>query len=259
MTDHFLLGTDILSLSGNELKDKTSDVKNDYGTPNLLFFYYTPTIPSDKQDELAAVQKDFYSWNAWELAVAESQLQTQLKKGTLPSDDSTESREKRATYRAKVDIYLRENSEDGWLLLDRTPTSSPPFSKTVKKSEVNGVIRQVLRDHYATAKEPSQLGVMINLISDVAAYNPSVEHKYYWTNALFQYNSDLIQALTFTVTQTPVKGSADSVNLRIETLDNVYKLDMDEWKKARGKVNRDLLDSGEKIRKEMALDFALDS
>lgn len=90
------------------------DVTNDYGIPNLLIFYYLPLLPEDKKDSLAGVLKDYRSWNAWELYHGEKQLQTQLEKGTLPTDDSVESREKRTTYRAKVIAYLRENSEAGW-------------------------------------------------------------------------------------------------------------------------------------------------
>ncbi|KAI3399295.1 hypothetical protein diail_7250 [Diaporthe ilicicola] len=91
------------------------DVTNDYGTPNLLFFYYLPLFSENKKDDvLAAVLKDYESWNAWELCEAEKQLQIQLQKKTLPSDDSVQSRERRTAYRAKVIASLRENSEQGW-------------------------------------------------------------------------------------------------------------------------------------------------
>jgi hypothetical protein len=90
------------------------NVTNDYGTPNLLFFYHLPLFSEEKEDSLAALLKDCRAWNAWELCQAENELQTQLQKGTLPNDDSVRSREERTAYRAKVIAYMRENSEQGW-------------------------------------------------------------------------------------------------------------------------------------------------
>lgn len=98
----------------DQASSRPINVTNDYGTPNLLFFYHLPLFSDDKKDSLAAVLKEYKSWNAWELYQAEKQLQIQLEKETLPNDDSVKSREKRTAYRAKVIAYLREESEDGW-------------------------------------------------------------------------------------------------------------------------------------------------
>lgn len=65
---------------------KSYNVTNDYGTPNIRFSYYTPFIPDEKKEGLATVQDELQSWNAWELAFAEDQLQKQLAKGKLPTE-----------------------------------------------------------------------------------------------------------------------------------------------------------------------------
>ncbi|KUI71271.1 hypothetical protein VM1G_07415 [Cytospora mali] len=233
------------------------NVTNDYGTPNLLFFYHIPLFSENMKDSLAAVLKDYSSWNSWELFEAEKQLQIQLQKETLPKDDTIESREKRTAYRAKVIAYLRENSEQGWLLLDQAPTPTSS-SKTVKKVEANSWIRQTLRSHYAD--KPSQVGVIFNIISNFIASNLAVEHKYYLTDVTFKFNTDVnifqptIRVSYFTINQTPQEEVEDSVTLSIDMLDASYHLDRSGWSDANSKV-KDEIAAGEKIRQEMMLDL----
>ena len=96
------------------LKDPAVDVTNDYGTPNLLFFYFVPFLPDDRKPDLQALQDEIQSWNAWELGQTEVQVKHRIADKSLPSDDSTASRVKRTNYRAKVIDYLRESSETTW-------------------------------------------------------------------------------------------------------------------------------------------------
>lgn len=115
MNKHSLPPVDNLSLfTGYRASSHSIDVQNDYGTPNFLFCYFTPLVPDSLKNELATAHEEFRSWNAWELFFAEEQLQTQLAKKTLPTDDSIQSRVKRCSYRAKVVTALREDDESAW-------------------------------------------------------------------------------------------------------------------------------------------------
>ncbi|KHO02065.1 uncharacterized protein MAM_01066 [Metarhizium album ARSEF 1941] len=251
-------------LEGRATALAEAEVTNDYGTPNLLFLYYIPPITDEQRNDLEAAKTELQSWNAWELSAAEDQVQKQLRKGTLPGDDSAESRARRTNYRAQVVTYLRENSENAWL----GPTQSPQddaFNQVVKKSEVNGVIRRVLRDHYAAKRKPRQMSVAVNILSDVAASNPgSANNKFYLTQVFYNWDATVrgfrpdIQVSSLSVTQTPDRAEEDSVALKVEVLDSVFVLDRAGWNEASGGTQA-AIRAGEKIRREMALDFYLET
>lgn len=93
------------------LQSASTDLSNDYGTPNVLFFYYTAFIPDDRKFDLDAIQDEFQTWNAWELGQAETQLVGHVKDGSLPSDDSPASRIKRNNYRSKAIEFFRSTSQ----------------------------------------------------------------------------------------------------------------------------------------------------
>lgn len=87
------------------------DVSSDYGTLNLLFLSYIPFVPDEKEPDLYGIRDEFYSWNAWELGQAETQLNKHVKDGNLPSDDSVASRMIRNNYRSKALSFFREGNE----------------------------------------------------------------------------------------------------------------------------------------------------
>ncbi|KAL7912272.1 hypothetical protein GGI35DRAFT_444855 [Trichoderma velutinum] len=235
------------------------DVTNDYGTPNLLFSYYTPFIPDEKKEELATVHDDFQSWNAWELANAEIQLQKQLAKGTLPADDLISSRVLRSMYRAKVIVYLRENSENGWLLTAQSPIPTS-FSEEIEQSEVNATIRKILHQHHTPLNEPKQLVVLLNTISNIVAADPTIEHKYQLTNVFYYYDDNLtdfqpvVEVVEFTITQEQETAGKDTVFLKISGLQSKYMIDRKGWADARSAAE-DIIQAGEKIRPETSLGF----
>lgn len=92
---------------------RSVDLSNDYGTPNLAFFYHVLCAAGDLDPLWKAVD----SWNAWELAIAEEHVVSQLNKGNLPGDDSIPSRMKRSAYRGKVIATLREQGESPWYVI----------------------------------------------------------------------------------------------------------------------------------------------
>ena len=91
----------------------STNLSNDYGTPNLAFFYHGLSTAGD----LASLWKDVDSWNAWELSIAEEHVVTQLNNNNLPDDDSISSRIIRSAYRGKVIATLREQNESPWYVM----------------------------------------------------------------------------------------------------------------------------------------------
>ncbi|KAI0969217.1 hypothetical protein F4678DRAFT_481234 [Xylaria arbuscula] len=201
--------------------------------------------------------------NAWELAVAGCQLQAQLKKGTLPADDSITSRVKRSSYCAKVVDFLRESNKDAWLLRDRPPDLRE-FSKSVKKADVNMTIRNELRDHFKKEQPSRQLAVALNIISNFAAANPVPEHdaqRFYLT--IVNYKPALeyhfvkyeIQASSFTISHDE-GDSNDAVTLNIHFFNTFFKLNELVWEQTRAEAG-DLIKVGRPIFNEVSLDLFL--
>ncbi|KAI0095441.1 hypothetical protein GGR51DRAFT_569955 [Nemania sp. FL0031] len=238
--------------------DPVINVENDYGTPNLLFFYDIPLVTEGMNNELASIQDDFRSWNAWELCVAEDQLQMQLEKGNLPLDDSFESRVKRTNYRAKVVGILRDTSEGAWLLHDQS--TSTQFFQSVKKVDVNSLIRKVLRDHYLKGQPSSHVAIMLSIVGNIGAADPSAMHKYDHTTSSYEINKDRkdieseTRVSSFAITQTPDDADKDAVMLKVDFLDSFICLDREAWRSFRGQVE-DMIQDGTIILNEMALDF----
>ncbi|KAI1451531.1 hypothetical protein F4805DRAFT_473570 [Annulohypoxylon moriforme] len=261
MSNDSLPEVDLSLLSGKlyPVVPKLLDVSNDYGAPNLLFLYDTPYIPDDKRQDLETIRYDIQSWNAWELATAENQVQIQLSKKNLPDDDSIESRVKRSEYRAKVISVLREEYENGWLLRARSAIPKS-FSKDIKKTSANAWVREVLQGHYIDTAVPKRAPVILSIISNILASNPYYGHKYYISSVYYNYDNDLkiirpyIEVSSFTVTQSPKEGAEDMIILNAESLDFAFTLDKQGWEDARSKVE-DIVKEGEKIRQEMALDL----
>ena len=103
---------DVSLLSGDYIDPPEGvDVTSDYGTPSLLFIYYCRPVSDSDKEAMKSLKTDLEAWNAWELGQAESQLNNQMKKGNLPTDDLLESRIKRTDYRAKVVSALRQRSQ----------------------------------------------------------------------------------------------------------------------------------------------------
>ncbi|KOC13228.1 hypothetical protein AFLA70_57g003780 [Aspergillus flavus AF70] len=222
----------------NILKDTGVNVTNDYGTPNLLFFYFIPFLADDRKPDLEALQDEIQSWNAWELGQTEVQVRHRIADGSLPSDDATASRVKRTNYRAKVVDHLREVSETTWLVKN-ADSHSGPFSADVKVAEVNGKIRDVLKDFYGQESLPAQFSVILNIITDLIASQPDADNRYLFTYVYYYYDVDQkvfkpdIRQLQFSVTQTAAEGEKDTVKLDISNLNHVYSLLREKWRSVR--------------------------
>ncbi|KAE8167488.1 hypothetical protein BDV40DRAFT_252991 [Aspergillus tamarii] len=241
------------------LKDTEVNVTNDYGTPNLLFFYFVPFLPDDRKPDLEALQDEIQSWNAWELGQTEVQVRHRIADKSLPSDDSTASRVKRTNYRAKVIDYLRESSETTWLVKN-ADSHTGPFSADVNVAEVNGKIRDVLKDFYVQESLPAQFSVILNIITDLIASQPDADNKYLFTYVHYHYDVDQkvfkpdIRQLQFSVTQIAPEEGKDKVKLNISNLNHVYSLLREKWRSVRPDAE-EIIEAGEKIRKEMALNL----
>ncbi|KAL1855126.1 hypothetical protein Plec18167_002112 [Paecilomyces lecythidis] len=241
------------------LKDTSVDVTNDYGTPDLLFLYFIPFLPDDKKPDLEALQDEIQSWNAWELGQTEIQVHHRIVDGSLPTDDSTASRVKRTNYRAKVVDVLRESGETTWLVKN-SDSHSGPFSADIKLDEVNGKIRDVLKGFYGQESLSAQFSVVLNIISDLIASQPDADNKYLLTYVYYHYDIDQkvfkpdIRQLQFSVMQTAAEGQKDIVKLDISNLNHVYSFLREKWRSVRHEAE-EIIEAGEKIRKEMALEF----
>ncbi|KAI1773338.1 hypothetical protein F4818DRAFT_443182 [Hypoxylon cercidicola] len=262
MPKYLLPDVDVSSFGVNRFQSRKPfpNVRSDYGTPQLLFFNYIPFIPDDKKGDLDAVLDDFCWWNAWEVFHAESALETQLDKGTLPDDDTIESRIARTNYRAKVVDYLRENSENSWLIV---VSSSPnEIRKDVMKAQVNSEIRNTLRHHYAHAGITNQAVVISNILSAFAALDHGDTQKFYLTSVYFKYDGELnsfqpeIHTSSIEIHQSPKEGQEDAVTLQITILDFVFRLEREIWRNAVEDM-KPQIEPGKEILKEMMLGFYL--
>ncbi|OTB01401.1 hypothetical protein M426DRAFT_14562 [Hypoxylon sp. CI-4A] len=239
---------------------KAVEVDNDYGTLNLLFSYYVPHIPSGTNAHLATILKEFQSWNAWELAVAEDQVQIQIGQGNLPRDDSVESRVRRNNYRAKVVAFLRDDRESSWLLFEASSQENASLSGNT--DEVSSAIHRLFHDHYAGKQGSGQSAALINIISNSVALEPSMTNNYYQTIVYFDYDQERkmiqprIEVASVTVTETEQKsdGPPAALNINIGFQDYVYKLKTDQWSDYGSSVP-DMIKAGEGILREMALNF----
>ncbi|KAM7201140.1 hypothetical protein V8F33_003552 [Rhypophila sp. PSN 637] len=86
---------------------------NDWDLGNVLYTQDIPAVPANKQAELDACIENINSYLVFELARVEEQVQSKLKDGALPDDDSVASKSKRISYRFKVITAYRLKSP--WL------------------------------------------------------------------------------------------------------------------------------------------------
>ncbi|KID74926.1 uncharacterized protein G6M90_00g107240 [Metarhizium brunneum] len=243
------------------LKSASVDVSNDYGTPNVLFLYYTPFIPDDNKLDLDAIQDEFQSWNAWELGQAETQLIRHVEAGNLPSDDSIASRIIRNNYRSKAIDFFRQGNE-AWLSLANNSTAQKVI--VTAQSEAHGSIRQEMRALAAEQHLQSQFEVIINAIS--GSVEVAEENKFYFTHVYYRYDNNsrrflpVISDTTFGIKKGDEGSQAggDKVKLEINLSVNTYNFDRKFWRDHRHE-GEEAIQMGEPIRKQMALDFYVNS
>lgn len=196
-----------------KLKDKLKhkfaavEVSNDYGTINLLFLYYVPSLPDDKKSDFDAIQDEFQTWHAWELGQAEAQLNAHVEAGNLPSNDSITSRITRNNYRSKAIGFFRETSEAWYVfsLIDPPRVYSRCLlalefrlvlagtsinDKTIETTQDAAIaeITVELKNLIRVNSLQSQFGVIINAITssiDVANNN-----KFFFTHVYYRYDSE---------------------------------------------------------------------
>ncbi|KAN0080553.1 hypothetical protein V8E54_003757 [Elaphomyces granulatus] len=255
----FLLSPETYDKAATEV----NDVTNDYGTPNLLFLYYIPFPPEAVKDDLYALKEELQSWHAYELEQAERQVHIQINNGNLPTDDSLASRVKRTNYRAKVIQFLRENSEV-WVTMTQEDKTGPK-TIVVKKEEANGAIRWELLSRYITqGRLPEQFSVILNVINGIIAADPEADNRYWFSHAYLKYDNGSrtfqpdIRSSSFTVTQKDIDEHKDTVSIEFTHADYKWRLDRTLWRKQRQLVE-DIIEAGEKIRKEMSFDFFVTS
>ncbi|KAK7745696.1 hypothetical protein SLS62_009662 [Diatrype stigma] len=239
------------------------DVSSDYGTPNLLFLYYIPYIPSSAKPAMDELKEDLWSWHAWELAQAEKQVKRQIDSGNLPVDDSVASRIKRTNYRAKVVQALRDTSEVWQQVYDERKSSWGPVD--VKKGEENGVIGEQLRRRYLTeAGLPQPLSVLLNVVNPTIATDTQAGSKYFFSHSYLKYDEAAkgfqpdIRATTFSVTQkAKEEGDESTATVKISYDDYKIRFDRALWAEQR-QLAKDVIEEGMAILKVTSLSFFID-
>ncbi|KAI1377826.1 hypothetical protein F4677DRAFT_443747 [Hypoxylon crocopeplum] len=242
---------------------KEVNVTNDYGTPNLLHFYYIPYIPGPLKDDMDVLTEDLRSWHAYELGQAEKHVQQQIEKKNLPSDDSIASRAKRTIYRAKVIQILREQNE-AWKRIYEVDNTKPKILE-VKKGEENGIIRKELQSHYLTGNGISQpFSVVLNVLNCTIVANPQANNNYWFSHAYLKYDRVTktfrpdIRTSSFSVTQENKKGDDGIVIVKFVYQDYKMTLDRSLWRKER-KHAEDIIATGKEILKNLSFTFSVNA
>lgn len=75
-------------------------------------------------------------------------------------------------------------------LVKNADSHSGPFSADVKVAEVNGKIRDVLKDFYGQESLPAQFSVILNIITDLIASQPDADNRYLFTYVYYYYDVD---------------------------------------------------------------------
>ncbi|KAI3339003.1 hypothetical protein F4824DRAFT_498857 [Ustulina deusta] len=234
---------------------RSVDLSNDYGTPNLAFFYHVLCAAGDLDPLWKAVD----SWNAWELAIAEEHVVSQLNKGNLPGDDSIPSRMKRSAYRGKVIATLREQGESPWLIKNSSPIPKK-FEGDIEKDKVNAKIRELLREYYSTSGVLRN-NLVISVIAGVIASTRDVSPRYVLSDVQVPLDNTVRDAYpgtrqcNFVVTQHELEAS-DDVHLTVEWIDSGFKLDTGAWREySGGEETQERIKAGQEILQEMRLNI----
>ncbi|RAK95850.1 uncharacterized protein BO80DRAFT_247568 [Aspergillus ibericus CBS 121593] len=261
MPAHSLPELDVSLLSADYVDPPEGvDVTSDYGTPNLLFLYYYRLVSDSDREALKSLKNDIEAWNAWELAQAESQLNNQMRKDNLPTDDLLESRVKRTDYRAKVISALRQRSQS-WL----SETENRQYSIEVETDEDN--MNQRLMDELQVRLEsderlPDQFDVVLRIINRIIAARRSDEFQQYQsTHVELKVNEDSnpeIKCISFTISEGEKKKRSDSVVVKIDYVNYRYQLDRNTWGENRDKA-QDMIARGESIRRDMTLELCVNN
>ncbi|OOF96875.1 hypothetical protein ASPCADRAFT_206995, partial [Aspergillus carbonarius ITEM 5010] len=230
---------DVSLLSGDYIDPPEGvDVTSDYGTPSLLFIYYCRPVSDSDKEAMKSLKTDLEAWNAWELGQAESQLNNQMKKGNLPTDDLLESRIKRTDYRAKVVSALRQRSQS-WL----SETDNRQFTIEVETNEKD--MNQKVEDELQVRLEsderlPDQFDVILRIINRIIAARRADETQQYQSTHVELKTEDKskqeIKSISFTVSEAKEKKKADSVVVKVEYVSYRYQLDRNTWNENRDKA-----------------------
>lgn len=73
-------------------------------------------------------------------------------------------------------------------LVKNADSHTGPFSADVNVAEVNGKIRDVLKDFYVQESLPAQFSVILNIITDLIASQPDADNKYLFTYVHYHYD-----------------------------------------------------------------------
>ncbi|PWY67096.1 hypothetical protein BO94DRAFT_561226 [Aspergillus sclerotioniger CBS 115572] len=235
------------------------DVTSDYGTPNLLLLYYCRPVSDSDKETMKSLKTDLEAWNAWELAQAESQLNNQMRKGNLPTDDLLESRIKRTDYRAKVISALRERSQS-WL----SETENRQFTIEVETNEddMNAKLEDEIQVRLESDERlPDQFDVVLRIINRIIAARRADETQQYQSTHVelkVEEKDNLeIKSISFAVSEAEKKKEDDSVVVKIEYVNYRYQLDRNTWDENKDKA-QEMISRGERIRRDMTLEMCVD-
>ncbi|GKZ28455.1 hypothetical protein AbraIFM66950_007123 [Aspergillus brasiliensis] len=236
------------------------DVTGDYGTPSLLFIYYNQPVSDKHRKEVHELRHDLETWNAFELGRAESQVNSLMQEGKLPTDDYNESRIRRTEYRSKVIQYLRKEQEP-WLV----EADKKEFTVELKTDEkhMNKKVEQELRGRLESKENlPAQFGVVLRIINRIiAARKRDDVQQYHFTNV--EVSADgrddpEIKSTMFRVYEEEGEGEGESVKVKIDYVNHRCQLNRERWAKERHNVE-DFVKEGERIRGAMTLNFCVDA
>lgn len=83
---------------------------SDLDLANILYIQNIPLVSAEKRGDLDARIESINLWLAFELTRVENAVNSKVKTGELPGDDSIASKSKRTSYRSKVvDAYRRQS------------------------------------------------------------------------------------------------------------------------------------------------------
>ncbi|KAA8643489.1 hypothetical protein EYZ11_011898 [Aspergillus tanneri] len=230
------------------------DITKDYGTPNALYFNYITQVPPDSVDDLNELHRQIQDMYAYELGQTEDEIQKQMDQGTLPKDDSVDSRIQRTVYRGRLIDNLR--NEEKWLNVHEEKPSEPKKLKADKNDVISTILRELL-SHYS--KHPEPFSVLLRLLRNTIAVVPG-EQKYWYTHAVLRYdrNKDEVipelHRVAFKIDRQDISG--DTVEITISYANSRLEMDVDKWLNERRNLHH-IIKSGTSVREKMALNFSL--
>ncbi|KAM0224747.1 hypothetical protein ACHAQD_001541 [Fusarium lateritium] len=187
--------------------DEVYNNTNDFDLANLLYLQNIPNVPAKYQEAVQANAKSVNQWLAWELSRVETTVNSKLKTGALPKDDSLASKFKRTSFRIKVVDVLRKDT--AWLAVSGIDSKTIKLTNTEDKLGM-AILHAILGIGQFTKSEPA-LNVIKALGYGFHENSGLVQpHAFYLIDhpidQVQQTSGPVIKTFTFNVTVTKVQA-----------------------------------------------------